>query len=67
MLCIVLVHIGADEIDAVLPALLRRKNLDGLLVTSPFKTHALAIADEVRSRGRRVGAVNALRRDEDGR
>ncbi|SAL14137.1 shikimate 5-dehydrogenase [Caballeronia peredens] len=56
-------HIGADDIETVLPALLRLKNLDGLLVTSPFKTHALAIADEVHSRGRRVGAVNALRRD----
>ncbi|SAK90220.1 shikimate 5-dehydrogenase [Caballeronia pedi] len=60
-------HIGADEIDAVLPALLRLKNLDGLLVTSPFKTNALAIADEVHSRGRRIGAVNALRRDEQNR
>ncbi|SAK47366.1 shikimate 5-dehydrogenase [Caballeronia fortuita] len=60
-------HIDAGEIDAVLPTLLRLKNLDGLLVTSPFKTHALAIADEVHSRGARIGAVNALRRDDEGR
>ena len=60
-------HIDASEIDAVLPTLLRLKNLDGLLVTSPFKTNALAVADEVHSRGRRIGAVNALRRDDEGR
>jgi shikimate dehydrogenase len=60
-------HIDSGEIDSVLPALLRLKNLDGLLVTSPFKTNALAVADEVHSRGRRIGAVNALRRDEQGR
>ncbi|SAK58098.1 shikimate 5-dehydrogenase [Caballeronia catudaia] len=60
-------QIDASEIDAVLPTLLRLKNLDGLLVTSPFKTNALEVADEVRSKGRRVGAVNALRRDERGR
>ncbi|SAK97829.1 shikimate 5-dehydrogenase [Caballeronia temeraria] len=60
-------HIAASEVGAVLPALLRLKNLDGLLVTSPFKTHALAIADEVHSRGGRIGAVNALRRDDEGR
>ncbi|WP_321800672.1 shikimate dehydrogenase [Caballeronia sp. J97] len=60
-------HIDAGEIDAVLPSLLRLKNLDGLLVTSPFKMHALAIADQVHSRGRRIGAVNALRRDDEGR
>jgi shikimate dehydrogenase len=60
-------HIDASEIDAVLPTLLRLKNLDGLLVTSPFKTNALAIADEVHSRGKRIGAVNALRRDDKGR
>jgi shikimate dehydrogenase len=60
-------HIGARDIDRVLPELLRLKNLDGLLVTSPFKTNALEIADDVHSRGQRIGAVNALRRDAEGR
>jgi shikimate dehydrogenase len=35
-------------------------------VTLPFKADALAIADRVHPRARRVGAVNALRRDADG-
>jgi shikimate dehydrogenase len=60
-------HVGADEIDALLPALMRLKNLDGLLVTSPFKTNALAHADEAHSRATRTGAANALRRDKAGR
>ncbi|WP_277183101.1 shikimate dehydrogenase [Caballeronia sp. BR00000012568055] len=60
-------HIDRNEIDAVLPTLLRLKNLDGLLVTTPFKANALAAADDVHSRCRRIGAVNALRRDANGR
>jgi shikimate dehydrogenase len=60
-------HISADEIHDVLPALLRLKNLDGVLVTSPFKADAMAVADDVHPRARRVGAVNALRRDAAGR
>ncbi|MGU7773776.1 shikimate dehydrogenase family protein [Burkholderia sp. MR1-5-21] len=60
-------HVARDEIHEVLPALLRLRNLDGVLVTSPFKADALAIADDVHPRARRVGAVNALRRHPDGR
>jgi shikimate dehydrogenase len=59
-------HIDRNEIDTVLPTLLRLKNLDGLLVTMPFKANALDVADEVHTRGRRIGAVNALRRDANG-
>lgn len=59
-------HIAAAEIHQVLPALLRLKNLDGVLVTSPFKADAMAIAADVHARARRVGAVNALRRAADG-
>ncbi|NIF75827.1 shikimate dehydrogenase [Paraburkholderia sp. Cy-641] len=60
------VHIAASEIHEVLPALLKLRNLDGVLVTAPFKADALAIADRVHPRAQRVGAVNALRREADG-
>ncbi|WP_414439713.1 shikimate dehydrogenase family protein [Burkholderia sp. 22PA0106] len=60
-------HIASGEIHEVLPALLKLKNLDGVLVTAPFKADARAIAAEVHPRARRVGAVNALRRGADGR
>ncbi|RZF29011.1 shikimate dehydrogenase [Paraburkholderia sp. UYCP14C] len=59
-------HIAAAEIHDVLPALLKLKNLDGVLVTSPFKADAMSIAAEVHPRARRVGAVNALRRGANG-
>ncbi|MEK6350183.1 MAG: shikimate dehydrogenase [Burkholderia sp.] len=60
------VHIAREDVHDVLPALLKTKNLDGVLVTSPFKADALAIAGEVHPRARRVGAVNALRRNSNG-
>ena len=60
------VHIAAGDVRAVLPALLKLRNLDGVLVTAPFKADALAIADAVHPRARRAGAVNALRREADG-
>jgi shikimate dehydrogenase len=60
------VQIAAAEIREVLPALLKLRNLDGVLVTAPFKADALAIADRVHPRAKRVGAVNALRREADG-
>jgi shikimate dehydrogenase len=59
-------HIAAADIRDVLPAVLKLRNLDGVLVTSPFKADALAIADRVHPRAKRVGAVNALRREADG-
>ncbi|WP_233838156.1 shikimate dehydrogenase family protein [Paraburkholderia sp. ZP32-5] len=60
------VHIAAADIHDVLPALLKLRNLDGVLVTAPFKADALAIAGRVHPRAKRVGAVNALRREADG-
>lgn len=59
-------HIASAEIHDVFPALLKLKNLDGVLVTAPFKAEAHAIAADVHPRARRVGAVNALRRGADG-
>jgi shikimate dehydrogenase len=60
-------RIPPEHFDEVLPALMRLANLDGLAVTLPFKARALAIADTVGANARVVGAVNALRREADGR
>lgn len=59
-------HIASGEIRDVFPALLKLKNLDGVLVTAPFKADASAFCADVHPRARRVGAVNALRRGADG-
>jgi shikimate dehydrogenase len=41
-------------------------NLDGLLVTVPYKAPAIRLADRLGPTASRVGALNALRREADG-
>ena len=60
------VHVPIARFDAIVPALVKIGNLDGLLVTVPFKARMVAFANRLGSTGRTVGAVNALRREEDG-
>ncbi len=59
-------HIPARHFDTAVNGLLRLGNLDGLVITVPFKERILPFADLVLSRGRQVGAINALRRESDG-
>ena len=42
-------------------------NLDGIIVTVPHKVRMLDLVDDVLVTGRRVGAINAVRRDPGGR
>ena len=60
------VHIPGDRLDAIVPALLALKNLDGVLVTIPFKARMAAYAARIGATGTTIGAVNALRREVDG-
>jgi shikimate dehydrogenase len=60
------VHVPAARFDAVVPALLHVANLDGILVTVPFKARALAFADRLGETAACIGALNALRREADG-
>lgn len=60
------VHILAAHFEAVFSSLLQIANLDGVLVTAPFKGRAVGFAQRVGMSGRAVGAVNAMRRDTDG-
>lgn len=60
-------HAPAQQFAAVMHGLMRTENLDGILVTYPFKQQAMALADAIAPMGIRVGAVNALRREPDGR
>jgi shikimate dehydrogenase len=59
-------HVPVEHFDAVFPALLKLGNIDGLLVTAPFKSRVLRFADRLGPAARTVGAVNALRREADG-
>ena len=59
-------HVPAERFDAIVPALLAIGNLDGLLVTVPFKARMIAFADRLGATAKCIGALNALRREADG-
>jgi shikimate dehydrogenase len=59
-------HVPADRFDKIVPALLELANLDGLLVTVPFKARMVPFAQRLGMSAQAVGAVNALRREADG-
>jgi shikimate dehydrogenase len=59
-------QVRAAEFAETMDGLMRLGNLDGLFVTFPHKQAALHLAARVSERARRVGAVNAMRRDADG-
>ncbi|MEP7206279.1 MAG: shikimate dehydrogenase [Casimicrobiaceae bacterium] len=59
-------HVPASQFDAVMPALMGLANLDGLLVTVPYKARAVGMADRLGPTASCIGALNALRRDADG-
>jgi shikimate dehydrogenase len=56
-----------DGFEATVRGLMALGNLDGIVVTVPYKTRAMALVDEVLPTGRKVGAINAMRREPDGR
>jgi shikimate dehydrogenase len=60
-------HVPASAFHVAMRGLQQTANVDGIIVTFPFKQQALALADEVGVRARQVGATNVLRREADGR
>lgn len=60
------IHLRQDQFDAAIGGVMAIANLDGLVVTMPFKERLIARLDEVSIRARAVGAVNAIRRRADG-
>ena len=59
-------HVPAATFDVIVPGLLGLSNLDGLLVTVPFKARMSSFATRLGTTAKTVGAVNALRREADG-
>ncbi|MBB3952946.1 shikimate dehydrogenase family protein [Aureimonas jatrophae] len=59
-------EVASARFEADMPALLRLANLDGIVVTMPFKTRIMPMLDRVDEAARQVGAVNAARRRMDG-
>lgn len=59
-------QIAPERFEAVFPALLGLGNLDGVLVTVPFKARAVPYATRLGATAQCIGALNALRREPDG-
>ncbi|GAA2529867.1 shikimate dehydrogenase [Pilimelia columellifera] len=64
---VVPVHVRAAELPGVFRLLRDIVNLDGLFVTVPHKTAMAGLADRLSPAASRIGAVNVVRRDADGR
>jgi shikimate dehydrogenase len=61
------VHVKPERFDETVRALMAIGNLDGMIVTVPYKPAILPFADTVLPTAATVGAANALRREADGR
>jgi shikimate dehydrogenase len=61
------VHVGPEDLEAVMSAFRRMRNLDGIVVTIPHKIAVMDLLDQVLPSARRIGAVNAIRKTSDGR
>ncbi len=59
--------VRAECFEQTVRGLMAIGNLDGLIVTVPYKVRALALTDTLGTGARLAGAVNALRREADGR
>lgn len=60
-------HVTPGDLAAAIAGLRLIGNLDGIVVTVPHKIAVMNLIDEIRPSGRRIGAVNAIRRTADGR
>ncbi|WP_460452497.1 shikimate dehydrogenase family protein [Alsobacter sp. SYSU BS001988] len=60
-------HVRTADLGTFFSAMRRLRNLEGWIVTVPHKTSALALCDEVSPQAERIGAVNCIRREPDGR
>lgn len=59
-------HAPERHFDAVVRGLMLTGNVDGIVVTYPFKQRAMTLADRHGRMAELVGALNALRREADG-
>lgn len=63
---LVAAQVSMENFEIAVPGLMALGNLDGLLVTAPFKGRMAAMAKRLGSAAACIGAVNALRREADG-
>jgi shikimate dehydrogenase len=61
------VHVVPEQFDETVRGLKAIANLDGIIITVPYKACILPFIDEVLPMAQAVGAANAMRREPDGR
>lgn len=61
------IHVSPEGLRNAVAGLRAMKNLDGFVVTVPHKTAIVALCDALSPAAERIGAVNVVRRDKDGR
>jgi len=59
-------HAKPASFDACVRGLKSLANFDGLLITFPFKTSIVPHIDNILPAAKRIGAINAMRRESDG-
>jgi shikimate dehydrogenase len=59
-------HVPAAAFESAVPGIMALANLDGIIVTVPYKQRMLQFVDRILPTAQKVGAVNALRREPDG-
>lgn len=60
------IHIIPDNFNACIRGLKSVTNLDGIIITLPYKNAVIEYVDHLLPAAQRIGAVNALRREHDG-
>jgi len=60
-------HVRPDRLEETVRGLKALGNIDGIVVTVPYKVRAMSLVDEVLPTGVAVGAINAMRPGPDGR
>jgi shikimate dehydrogenase len=59
-------HVKPDLFDETVRGLKALANLDGIVITVPYKPRIVPFVDRLLPTGERVGAINAMRREPDG-
>lgn len=59
-------HVAPADLDAAMRGFASFQNVDGVIVTVPHKIAAAGLCDRLGDAGKRIGAVNAIRREADG-
>ena len=60
-------HVTTDDLPTFVAGLKRMRTLAGFIATVPHKTAIVPLCDSISDQARRVGAVNCVRREADGR